>query len=51
MQHCLLLPGETIWVPENWWHATCNLDPYTIGVGGQLWRRGARDRFQAEAER
>ena len=22
-------------VPTAWWHATCNVDPYTFGVGGQ----------------
>lgn len=49
--HCLLLPGETILVPENWWHATCNLDPYTIGVGGQLWRPGMQKMFETDDER
>jgi hypothetical protein len=51
VSHCLLLPGEMVWVPERWWHATCNLDPYTIGVGGQLWRAGAQDTFMTAAER
>ena len=49
--HCLLRPGETIFVPEQWWHATCNLDPYTIGVGGQLWRPKMEGRFETSAER
>ena len=43
--------GETIVVPEFWWHATCNLDPYTIGVGGQLWRAGMTNTFEAAGER
>ena len=34
---CLLLPGEIIVVPDNWWHATCNLLPYTVAMGAQLW--------------
>jgi len=51
VEHCLLLPGEVIWVPHNWWHATCNLDPYTIGVGGQLWLPGQQDNFRLRSER
>ena len=33
--HCLQRPGEVMLVPTAWWHATCNLDPFTFGVGGQ----------------
>ena len=33
------------------WHATCNLDPYTIGVGGQLWRQGMFERFDVVQHR
>ena len=33
-------PGELIWVPDRWWHATCNLAPWTIGVGSQGWLPG-----------
>ena len=51
VSHCLLLPGEVIFVPDSWWHATCNLDPYTIGVGGQLWRPSMQDLFEADHER
>lgn len=28
-------PGEIIVVPTAWWHATCNLSPYTFSLGGQ----------------
>ena len=28
-------PGEVIFVPDDWWHATCNLETYTVGVGAQ----------------
>jgi len=51
VEHCLMLPGETIWVPDNWWHATCNLDPYTIGLGGQLWLPGQEKNFALRSER
>mmetsp|Transcript_6587 Transcript_6587/g.14721 ORF Transcript_6587/g.14721 Transcript_6587/m.14721 type:complete len:157 (+) Transcript_6587:430-900(+) len=33
--HCLQRPGEVMVVPTAWWHATCNLEPFTFGVGGQ----------------
>ena len=42
---------QVIFVPTDWWHATCNLDPYTIGVGGQLWRPRMEDTFEAAHER
>ena len=32
---CLQLPGEIVVMPALWWHATCNLEPYTIGIGAQ----------------
>jgi hypothetical protein len=33
--HCLQHPGEVMVVPTAWWHATCNLGEYTLGIGGQ----------------
>jgi len=35
VKHCVQMPGETIVVPDYYFHATCNLAPYTMGVGGQ----------------
>jgi hypothetical protein len=29
IQHCTIVPGELIYFPHNWPHATLNLDPYT----------------------
>jgi len=26
---CTLLPSEILYIPNDWWHATLNLDPYT----------------------
>lgn len=28
-------PGDTIFVPKNWWHATCALEDWTVAVGQQ----------------
>ena len=35
VQLCAVRPGEIIYVPFGWHHATCNLDPFTLGVGGR----------------
>lgn len=32
---CTQIPGEVIMVPTTWWHATCNAELYTLGIGGQ----------------
>lgn len=32
---CVARPGELLYLPESWYHATCNLDDVTIGVGGR----------------
>jgi hypothetical protein len=29
---CTLLPGDLLYFPNNWYHATINLDPYTAFV-------------------
>jgi len=26
--------GDIFWVPDFWWHETCGLDPFSIGIGG-----------------
>ena len=28
-------PGEIIWFPKGWLHATCALDDWTVGIGAQ----------------
>lgn len=35
VKHCIQMPGETIVVSDFAYHATCNLEPYTLGAGGQ----------------
>lgn len=32
---CVIGEGETIYLPDQWWHATCNLDAITVGIGGK----------------
>jgi len=39
-RQCVLMPGDIIRLPLNWWHATCNLSPWTIGAGGHNWVPG-----------
>jgi hypothetical protein len=34
MQVCDQMEGDTMWVPDWWWHETCGLDKYSVGVGG-----------------
>ena len=29
---CTLNPGDLIYFPNHWWHATINLDPYTAFI-------------------
>jgi hypothetical protein len=38
---CVQEPGSLIYVPEGWYHATLNLDPFTVGIAGQNFSRGA----------
>lgn len=33
-QVCVVEPGETMIVPDFWWHATCALDHVTAAMGG-----------------
>jgi hypothetical protein len=33
--HCVQDEGDVIYFPADWWHATCNVSPLTVGVGGQ----------------
>lgn len=32
---CVVEKGDVMYVPDFWWHATCNLDPYTVAIGTQ----------------
>jgi len=34
-QTCIQNPGEIIWFPKDWLHATCALDEWTVGIGAQ----------------
>ena len=47
--HCMAYPSEVVVVPDNWWHATCNMLPYTIAIGGQTWDNAAGTPFEARS--
>jgi cyclopropane fatty-acyl-phospholipid synthase-like methyltransferase len=32
---CVQNPGEVVWFPKDWYHATCALDEWTVGIGAQ----------------
>tara|TARA_B100000945_G_C20253796_1_gene535816 strand:+ start:158 stop:835 length:678 start_codon:yes stop_codon:yes gene_type:complete len=32
---CIINKSDVIYVPDMWWHSTCNLNPYTIAIGTQ----------------
>ena len=32
---CLQRQGEVLVLTESWWHATCNVRPHTVVIGGQ----------------
>ena len=31
-------PGEIMFMPHNWWHETCGLDEYSVGIGALVSR-------------
>lgn len=31
---CDQMEGDTLWVPDFWWHETCGLDACSAGIGG-----------------
>jgi len=35
IQSCDAQPGDILYLPDSWWHATCNLGVWTLSVGGQ----------------
>ena len=35
MTTCVQQPGEIIWFPKDWFHATCSMDAWTAGIGAQ----------------
>ena len=42
---CTQNPGEIVWFPKDWLHATCALDEWTVGIGAQQGRT-IRQKFQ-----
>ena len=35
IQACIQKSGEVMYLPANWWHATCAIEPWSVGIGGQ----------------
>mmetsp|Transcript_124646 Transcript_124646/g.364014 ORF Transcript_124646/g.364014 Transcript_124646/m.364014 type:complete len:423 (-) Transcript_124646:58-1326(-) len=35
LENCTVHPGEVLYLPSRWQHDTCNLDDFTVGVGGR----------------
>ena len=33
---CVQNPGDVMYLPKGWWHGTCGLEEWNVGVGGQL---------------
>jgi hypothetical protein len=48
--HCMAYPGEVVVVPDNWWHATCNMLPFTLAIGSQTWDSEVRVPFAARTD-
>jgi len=40
---CIVHPGETLLLPQDWWHGTCGLDELTAAMGGWLEDRRTSD--------
>lgn len=48
---CIQEPGEALLLPEDWWHATCAVDDFTVALGGWLMdQRHSEAQAQEEAE-
>ena len=47
--HCMAHPGDIVVVPDNWWHATCNMLPYTLAIGAQTWDSSVGVPFSARS--
>merc|ERR1712050_467060 len=33
--YCVQRPGEIFYIPDNWWHATMNVDAFQMAYGGK----------------
>jgi hypothetical protein len=37
--------GDIVWIPNGWWHSTCNLDEFSMGIGGVTYRQVEEQAF------
>ena len=45
VQACVQHAGDVMYLPAEWWHATCSLETWSVGIGGQ---GGTPKKFQQD---
>jgi hypothetical protein len=45
---CDQQPGDIMWTPSWWWHETCALEEYSIGLGAVTWDESSEGRIDQD---